>query len=126
MRNIHLAPFRDVIKEANAFGVMAAYGLWNGVPDNGSKELLQKILREEWGFEGFVVSDCSGPENIQRKQSVVGTMEEAAAMAVRAGVDIECGSAYKKALASAVKKGIIKESELDANLRRVFRAKMRL
>ena len=126
MRNIHLAPFRDVIKEANAFGVMAAYGLWNGVPDNGSKELLQKILREEWGFEGFVVSDCSGPENIQRKQSVVGTMEEVAAMAVRAGVDIECGSAYKKALASAVKKGIIKESELDANLRRVFRAKMRL
>ena len=126
MRNIHLAPFRDVIKEANAFGVMAAYGLWNGVPDNGSKVLLQKILREEWGFEGFVVSDCSGPDNIQRKQSVVGTMEEAAAMAVSAGVDIECGSAYKKALASAVKKGIIKESELDANLRRVFRAKMRL
>jgi hypothetical protein len=126
MRNVHLAGFRAAIKEAHAGGVMAAYSTWDGVPDNGSTELLQKILREEWGFEGIVVSDCGGPENFLRKQSVVGSMEEACALAIHAGVDIECGSAYSKALASAVRKGVLRESDLDPNLRCVLRAKFRL
>jgi beta-glucosidase len=126
MRNIHLVPFRDAVKEAHVGGVMAAYSTWNGIPDNGSVELLQKILREEWGFDGIVVSDCSGPENFLNKQSVVSNLEEASRMAIHAGVDIECGSAYVKALASAVKKGYINESDLDVNLRRVFRAKFKL
>ncbi|MDD4921092.1 MAG: glycoside hydrolase family 3 N-terminal domain-containing protein [Bacteroidales bacterium] len=126
MRNVHLVPFRAAIKEAHAGGVMAAYSTWNAVPDNGSEELLQKILRQEWGFDGYVVSDCSGPENILNKQNVVTNLEEACRMAIFAGVDVECGSAYVKALASAVQKGVLKESDLDDNLRRVFRAKFRL
>ena len=126
MRNMHLPPFRAAIKEAHAGGVMAAYSTWNGIPDNGSGELLQKILREEWGFLGTVVSDCSGPENFISKQNVAETLEEACRMAILAGVDIECGSAYKKALASAVEKGVLRESDLDPNLRRVFRAKFSL
>ena len=126
MRNIHLVPFRAAVEEAHVGGIMAAYSTWNGVPDNGSTELLQKILREEWGFDGYVVSDCSGPENFLNKQSVVSNLEEASRMAIHAGVDIECGSAYTKALASAVKKGYLNESDLDANLRRVFRAKFKL
>jgi beta-glucosidase len=126
MRNVHLVPFRAAIREAKAGGVMAAYSTWDGVPDNGSIELLQKILREEWGFDGIVVSDCSGPENFLRKQNVVTDLEQASRMAILAGVDIECGSAYTKALASAVNNGVLKESDLDANLRRVFRVKYRL
>jgi beta-glucosidase len=126
MRNIHLVPFRAAVEEAHVGGVMAAYSTWNAVPDNGSTDLLQKILREEWEFDGYVVSDCSGPENFLNKQSVVGNLEEASRMAIHAGVDIECGSAYKKALASAVSKGYLNESDLNANLRRVFRAKFKL
>jgi beta-glucosidase len=126
MRNIHLVPFRAAVKEAHVGGVMAAYSTWNGVPDNGSTELLQKILREEWGFDGYVVSDCSGPENFFRKQSTVNNLEEASRQAIRAGVDIECGSVYSKSLASAVNKGYLNESELNNNLRRVFRAKFKL
>ncbi|HTI07258.1 MAG TPA: glycoside hydrolase family 3 N-terminal domain-containing protein [Puia sp.] len=126
MREIHLPPFRAAVKEAHTGGVMAAYSTWNGVPDNGSVELLQKILREEWGFDGFVVSDCSGPENFLRKQSVVTDLEEAGSLAILAGVDIECGSCYVKALASAIQKGLLSETALDANLRPVFRAKFRL
>ncbi|MDB5110732.1 MAG: hypothetical protein JWR67_1846 [Mucilaginibacter sp.] len=126
MRNIHLVPFRAAVKEAHVGGVMAAYSTWNGVPDNGSTELLQKILREEWGFDGMVVSDCSGPENFLNKQTVVSNLEEACRMAILAGVDIECGSAYRKALASAVTKGYLDESDLNNNLRRVFRAKFKL
>jgi len=126
MREIHLPPFRAAIKEAHTGGVMAAYSTWNGVPDNGSVELLQKILREEWGFDGIVVSDCSGPENFLRKQSVVPDLEEAARLAILAGVDIECGSCYPKALVPAIQKGVLPEAALDANLRPVLRAKFRL
>jgi len=126
MRNIHLVPFRAAVKEAHTGGVMAAYSTWDGVPDNASTELLQKILREEWNFDGIVVSDCSGPENFLTKQTVVNNLEEASRKAILAGVDIECGSAYRKALANAVSKGYLQESDLDANLRRVFRAKLRL
>ncbi len=126
MRSTHLVSFRAAIKEAHAGGVMAAYSTWNGVPDNGSTELLQKILREEWDFDGFVVSDCGGPENFLTKQSVVQTTEEAAAKAVLAGVDIECGSTFNQALAKAVHDGFVQESQLDLNVRRVLRAKFRL
>lgn len=126
MRNVHLVPFRAAIKEAHAGGIMAAYSTWDAVPDNGSRELLQKILREEWGFDGIVVSDCSGPENFYRKQSVVYNLDEAAKMAILAGVDIECGSVNAFTLAGAIKRGVLRESDLDVNLRRVFRAKYRL
>lgn len=126
MRNVHLVPFRAAIKEAHAGGVMAAYSTWDAVPDNGSTELLQKILREEWGFDGIVVSDCSAPENFYRKQSVVYNLDEAAKMAILAGVDIECGSVNAFTLAGAIKRGVLRESDLDVNLRRVFRAKYRL
>jgi beta-glucosidase len=126
MRNIHLVPFRAAVKEANVGGVMAAYSTWNGVPDNASTELLQKILREEWGFQGMVVSDCSGPENFMTKQYIATDLEQAARLAILAGVDIECGSAYTKALVSAVQHGVLPESDLNPNLRRVLRAKFKL
>jgi beta-glucosidase len=126
MRNVHLVPFRAVIKEANAGGVMAAYSTWNGVPDNASVELLQKILREEWNFKGIVVSDCSGPENFMTKQYIAADLEHAARLAILAGVDIECGSAYTKALVSAIHHGVLQESDLDPNLRRVLRTKFKL
>ena len=60
MREIHLVPFRAAVEEARAGGIMAAYSTWDGTPDNGSTELLQNILRQEWGFDGVVVSDCGG------------------------------------------------------------------
>lgn len=126
MREIHLVPFRAAIEEAHAGGIMAAYSTWDGTPDNASTELLQNILRQEWGFNGFVVSDCGGPEQFLTKQSVVSNLEAACALAIRAGVDIECGSAYKKALAAAVRDGLLAEEELDANVRDVLRAKFKL
>ena len=126
MRTIHLVPFRAAVEEAHAGGVMAAYSTWDGVPDNASVELLQHILREEWSFDGMVVSDCSGPENFVKKQAVAAGDEEAARLAILAGVDINCGSTYATSLAAAVRHGLLKESDLDPNLRRVFRAKYRL
>src|ERR1039458_5763335 len=126
MREVFLPPFRAAVEESHAGGVMAAYSTWDGTPDNASVELLQNILRQEWGFDGFVVSDCGGPEHFLNKQSVVRNLEEACQLAIRAGVDIECGDAYKKNLAAAVKHGLLSESELDENIRAVLRAKLRL
>ncbi len=126
MREVHLVPFRAAVEEAHAGGVMAAYSTWDATPNNASVELLQKILREEWGFEGVVVSDCGGVENLLTKQSVVTNMEEACRAAVLAGVDINCGSAYKQALVSAVQKGMLNENDLDPNVRRVLAAKFKL
>ena len=126
MWNIHLLPFRAAVEEAHVGGVMAAYSTWDGTPNNASTELLQNILREEWNFDGIVVSDCGGPEHFLSKQSVVTNLEEACQRAILAGVDNECGEAFKKALVAAVHDGLLKESDLDVNVRRILRAKFKL
>jgi beta-glucosidase len=126
MREIHLPPFRAAVEEAHVGGVMAAYGLWDGVPDNASATLLQKILRQEWGFDGMVVSDCGGPEHFMTKHAIVHTQEEAAALAAAAGVDMECGSIYKTAMLKAIKDGLVTETELDDVARPTLRTKFRL
>ena len=126
MREIHLPSFRAAIEEAHAGGIMAAYGLWDGVPDNASATLLTKILRQEWGFEGFVVSDCGALENLVQKQGIVETMPEAAALGIGVGVNMNCGSTYKDWAAKALEKGLITESQLDDAVRPILRAKFKL
>ncbi len=126
LRETELIPFRAAVEEAHAGGIMAAYSTWEGTPDNASIELLQNILREEWRFDGFVVSDCGGPENFLNKQSTVTNLEQACQLAIRAGVDNECGDAFKKDLVAAVHDGLLKESDLDPNVRRILHAKFKL
>ncbi|TAM93525.1 MAG: beta-glucosidase [Chitinophagaceae bacterium] len=126
MRTVNLVPFRDAVEEAHAGGMMASYSTFHGVPDNGSVTLLQKILRQEWGFRGIVVSDCGAIQNFMTKQSVVNNLEEACRMAIRAGVDINCGSGYKDALLSAVKDSMLRESDLNPEVAEVLRAKFKL
>ncbi|HEY0256644.1 MAG TPA: glycoside hydrolase family 3 C-terminal domain-containing protein, partial [Candidatus Methylacidiphilales bacterium] len=127
LREIHLPSFRAAVEEAHAGGVMAAYSTWwDGVPDNASTVLLQQVLRQEWGFDGYVVSDCGGPEQFIQKQGIASTPEEAAALAAAAGVNMECGSIYKQGMAKAVEDGLVTESELNDVVRPVLRAKFRL
>jgi beta-glucosidase len=126
MREIHLPSFRAAVEEAHAGGVMAAYGLWDGVPDNASTTLLQKVLRQEWGFDGMVVSDCGGPEHFLTKHAIVQTQEEGVALAAAAGVNMECGNLYKAAMAKAVRDGFVTEAQLDDVVRPTLRTKFRL
>ena len=126
MREIHLPPFRAAVEEAHVGGIMAAYGLWDGVPDNASTTLLQQILRQEWGFDGMVVSDCGGPEHFIVKHAIVRTPEEAAVLAAAAGVNMECGAIYKTAMLKAIHDGLVTETELDDVARPTLRAKFRL
>lgn len=126
LREIFLPAFRAAIEEAHAGSIMAAYSSWQGVPDNISDTLLTKILREEWGFDGFVVSDCGALENLVIKQGIAATLEQAAAMGIAAGVNMNCGTVYKDWAEKAVADRLVTEAQLDDVVRPVLRAKFRL
>lgn len=122
----YLPAFEACIKEGGAYSVMCAYNRYMGEACCGSHELLQTILRHDWGFEGYVVSDCGAIDDIYMRHEIVGTAEEASSMAVKAGTDLNCGSAYTRSLEDAVEEGLIAEAELDVALKRLFTARFKL
>ena len=126
LREIELPPFRAAVEEAHAGGVMAAYGTWEGVPDNASKILLRGILREEWGFDGMVVTDCSAIEHFVVKHAITDNYEVASRLALEAGVNIECGQIWRKYLVRAVQDGLVSEAQVNDTLRPVLAAKFNL
>jgi beta-glucosidase len=124
-RDTYLAQFEMGIKEGKAYSVMCAYNRYNGETCCGSNSLLTGILRTEWGFDGYIVSDCGAINDIYNGHKVVATPAEAAALAVRSSTDLECGSAYRN-LKESLNKGLITEKEIDVSLRRLFTARFRL
>jgi beta-glucosidase len=125
LRETYLPAFHACITEAKAESIMAAYNRTNGEPCSGSPTLLQRILRDEWGFGGFVVSDCWAIRDFHENHKVTASWEESAALAVKAGCDLNCGCTYQH-IPSAVERGLISEADLDLCLRRLYRARMRL
>ncbi len=121
----YLPAFEASIKEAGAASIMGAYNRVNGEPCCASPTLLKTILRDQWGFEGFVVSDCGAIDDIYKHHRTVSSAAEAAAIAVKAGCDLECGATYR-ALNEAVKKGFIDETDLDKSLVRLFTGRFQL
>src|SRR6201988_3654594 len=118
-RETYLPAFRATIVEGRAGSVMCAYNRTNGEPCCATKRLLRDILRGEWGFNGYVVSDCGAIDDIYKRHNFVKTAEEASALAVKKGTDLECGDSYK-AIVSAVKQGLISEAEIDRAVKRLF------
>jgi beta-glucosidase len=125
LRETYLPAFHDCVVEGGAASVMGAYSRVNGEPCCASPTLLGEILRKEWGFKGYVVSDCGAIADLYTGHLVVDSPEKAAALAVKMGCDLECGRVYP-ALGEAVKRGLIKESEIDASLGRLLEARMKL
>jgi beta-glucosidase len=121
----YLPAFKACVQEAQAASVMSAYNAVNGEPCSASVELLQKILREEWGFDGFVVSDCGAIQDIQKHHKKTKSYRTAAAMAVNAGCDLNCGGTFKF-LKSAISKRLVTEGTLDKSVQRLFEARIRL
>jgi beta-glucosidase len=124
-RETYLPQFEMGIKEGKAYSVMCAYNRLNGEACCGSSSLLTSILRNEWGFEGYVVSDCGAIVDIYRGHKVVDTPAEAAALAVISGTDLECSNVYRN-LKEALDKNLLKEEDLNVALRRLFTARFRL
>jgi len=125
LRESYLPHFEVSIIEGHAFSVMCAYNRFEGDACCGSPLLLEKILREEWGFAGYVVSDCGAIDDIYRTHKIVPTAAEAAALSVRAGTDLECGSTYR-GLKQALSQGLITESEINTAVTRLFTARFKL
>jgi beta-glucosidase len=125
LRETYLPAFEACLREGKAFAVMGAYSRLNGEADCASRRLLYEILRREWGFRGYVVSDCYGIRDILEHQHLAGSLEQASAMALRAGCDLNCGNEYLS-LPTALKQGLITEADIDTALKRVLEARFRL
>jgi beta-glucosidase len=125
LRETYLPAFEACVKEAKVACIMGAYNRTNGEPCCASPTLLETILREEWGFEGYVVSDCGAICDIHRNHKVTDSPEASAALAVKNGCELNCGGIYA-ALLGAVDQGLISEAEIDAALTRLFTARFEL
>ncbi|WP_167607841.1 glycoside hydrolase family 3 C-terminal domain-containing protein [Maribellus sediminis] len=124
LRETYLPAFRTLVKDAGVYSIMGAYNQFKGYPCCASPELFS-ILRNEWGFNGYVVSDCWAISDFYTFQDFSANAEEASAAAVKAGTDLNCGVAYSK-LAEAFKQGLISEEEIDVAVKRLFMARFKL
>lgn len=125
LRESYLPHFQAAVQEAKVESVMGAYNRTNGEPCCGSPTLLQKILREEWGFTGHVVSDCGAIDDFHKHHKLTKDAAESAAMAIKNGCDLNCGATYCK-LQDAVAFGLLTEADLDRALRRLFMTRFKL
>ncbi len=125
MLETYLPAFRAAVVEGRAGSVMCAYNRVNGEPACASKLLLGDVLRGEWKFKGYVVSDCDAVADIYKHHKFTKTEEEGVALAVKRGTELTCGYEYR-ALPAAVKQGLISEAEIDAAVRRLFTARFEL
>ena len=116
LRNTYLPAFKKLVTEAKVGGLMCAYNRTDSLPCCTSKLLLQDILRDEWKFKGYVVTDCWALDDIFRYHKFLKTDEEAAALAIKAHVNVECGNTLK-ALAGALSKGMVTQKEIDTALK---------
>lgn len=122
----YLPAFEALVKEGQVDAVMGAYNRVYGESASASKFLLQDVLRRDWGFKGYVVSDCWAIVDIWKNHKIVATPEEAAALAVKNGTELDCGDTYAPSIPVAVRKGLLTEAEVDRALTKLFTARMRL
>jgi len=131
----YLPAFESSIKEAKAYSIMCAYNRTNNDPCCSSKKLLQEILRDNWGFEGYVVSDCGAIYDIYKGHKVAKNIAEASALSIKAGCDLFCNvmtadikmkESFWKWIKRAVDKNLLTEKTINKALRRLFMARFKL
>jgi len=127
IRESFLVPFQAAVEEAHAGSIMASYNEIDGIPSHVNQWLLDRVLRQEWGFQGYVTSDGNGLQMLVETHHVAADKAEAARKALAAGVDYDLsdGTVYAT-LTDQVKQGIVPEAELDRAVSRVLATKFRL
>lgn len=121
----YLPAFQACVQEAKVETVMGAYNRTNGEACCGSKTLLQEILRDKWGFDGHVTSDCWAIKDFHEGHGLTATPVESVALAMNSGCDLNCGNIYVHLL-EAVKQGLVSEETLTRAVERLYVSKMRL
>jgi len=123
-RATHLYPFEFAVRQANAAAIMASYNEWDGVPNHVNQKLLTEILRDEWGFRGFVMSDGGGLDTLYENHHAAAGPAEAGRLSLAAGLDYDLGSkGCFASLAGEVSAGTVPPAEIDRAVRRVLRVK---
>ena len=125
MYETYLPAFKACVQEGKVEAVMGAYNRTNGEPCCGSKTLLQDILREEWGFEGHVVSDCWAVRDFHENHHVTNAPVESVTMAMNHGCDLNCGCTYPH-LVQAVREGRVDEKRINEAVINLFTTRMKL
>lgn len=125
MEDTYQPPFQSCIQKGSASCLMCAYNSVNGIPACANKVLLEKA-RTDWGFKGYIASDCDAVATIYEYQHYVKTPEEAVAIALKAGVDINCGTYMLRHMKSALKDGLLVENDLDRAIFNLFSVQFRL
>lgn len=141
LREYYTKVFEYAVREGNAQSIMTSYNRVNGVPASCNDMLLTTLLREEWGFDGFVVSDCGAVADVYENTMFVGApgsdqklsghyyaknLKEASAMTLLAGTDMSCGTEHKYNLMQALTENMITENTIDRALIRIFTTRFRL
>ncbi len=124
LRETYLPAFRTLVVDGSVYSVMGAYNQFRDYPCCANP-ILQNILRNEWGFDGYMVSDCWAISDFYKYQDFADDAAEASAIAVKNGTDLNCGNSYPH-LKEAYKRGIIKEEDLDVAVKRLFTARFKL
>lgn len=125
LEDTYMPAFRELVTAAHVDSVMCAYNAVDGAPACANTMLLQQKLKHDWGFKGYVVSDCAAITDVAVGHKYAPDLEHAAAVSVMAGTDLSCGKEYA-VLADAVRHHLIAESVIDAAVRRLFTARFRL
>ena len=127
LREYYLPSFERLIKEGKAQSIMTAYNAVNGVPCTVNHYLIQKVLRGDWGFQGYVVTDCSAPQWMVTQHKFVRDYETAAVLMMKAGNDIECAdNVYTEPLIRAYKDYRVTDAEIDSVAYHILRGRMLL
>ena len=125
LRETYLPAFKELVAEAKVQGVMGAYNRTNGEPCCGSKTLLKKILMGEWGFKGYVTSDCWAIKDFHENHLVTKTAPESVALAVNNGCHLNCGNMYLN-LMIAYNEGLVKEETITESVEKLMETRMKL
>lgn len=127
LREYYLPAFEACIIDGKSESIMTAYNAVNDIPCTLNTWLIQKVLRQDWNFDGYVVSDCGGPGLLVSGHKYVKTKEAAATLAIKAGLDLECGDdVYMEPLLNAYRLGMVSDADIDSAACHVLRARMRL
>ncbi len=130
MREYYAAPYRTLIQKEKLPSVMTSYNAVNGIPTSANKEFLTTLMRKTWGLDGYIPGDCDSIRDIYLNHKYTGEYTEsskrvATALALKAGVDIDCGRIYNENAIDAINKGYITEADIDRALVNIFAIRMR-
>ena len=126
LHEYYLRPYQTLVQQGKVMQIMASYNRLNEVPSIGNKKLLTDILRGEWGYEGNVVSDCNGIRDLYEGHKYVANVQEAIALALNAGMDIECGDCFRDHLTEVVKMGLVSQTTIDTAVSRILLPRFKL